>query len=125
MTFGKRILTVAFIGTGISAMFSESAFARQISLGELAWMLEHGYSQKTINWIIDDCQGDPDCSFAPIAPPDPDGDDPEDRVQKAKAQIQQVERDIVKAKTMRQQQTRVAPPRYARPRAKTQLAPKG
>jgi len=83
--------------------FASNASARQISMGELSYMLQRGSSQDTINWIIDDCQKDPDCTFGPIVNPGPSDDD--FTAQKATAHLQkynqamQLEKSVNKTRT--------------------------
>jgi DNA-binding transcriptional MerR regulator len=80
-----NLVKTAALCFGIST-FSQAAQAKDIvSLGELRWMLKNGYSQATIDEIIEDCVADPDCGFGPVAPPNPD----DDRIRKHKMQLHQ------------------------------------
>lgn len=73
MTHHMRMKTIMTLPLFLA--LSTASFARVISMAELSYMLERGSSQETINWIIDDCQSDPECSFGPIKNPDSNTDE--------------------------------------------------
>lgn len=95
-----KISTAVCLGI---AVFSQGASAKDIvSLGELSWMLENGYSQDTIDDIITGCVEDPDCGFGPIAPPNPN----DDRIRNfIKASQQKVNLSGMKPKLVQPNQT--------------------